>query len=55
MAFAGCDLYTNEAIVGLSIIDDKILYNEYLYYALRVIKFEGFNQAAKGKTLRAYS
>jgi type I restriction enzyme S subunit len=55
MAFTGCDLYTNEAIVGLSIIDNKILYNEYLYYALRVIKFEGFNQAAKGKTLNSKS
>ena len=51
MAFAGCDLYTNEAIAALTPknarIDKKIL-----FYALQVANLTGnAGDAAKGKTL----
>ena len=55
MAFAGCDLYTNEAIAALLIKNRKELCEDYLYYALRVAKLTGSNQAAMGKTLNSKS
>ena len=55
MAFAGCDLYTNEAIAALKIKDREQLYAEYLFFALQAAKFYGVNQAAKGKTLNSKS
>lgn len=55
MAFAGCDLYTNEAIVGLIPKDTTIINPEFLYYALRIVKFEGSNQAVMGQTLNSKS
>lgn len=55
MAFAGCDLFTNEAIAALPIKDERNLNSEYLYYALRSATFGGSNQAAMGKTLNSKS
>lgn len=54
LAFAGCDLYTNEAIAALTIFNDLTLSKEYLFYFLH---FFDWNKAAegdekiKGKTL----
>lgn len=55
MAFAGCDLFTNEAIAAFPIKDKTKLNSEFLYYALLSIKFGGSNQAAMGKTLNSKS
>jgi type I restriction enzyme S subunit len=55
MAFAGCDLFTNEAIAAFPIKDSKQLNSEFLYYALLSAKFEGSNQAVMGKTLNLKS
>jgi type I restriction enzyme S subunit len=55
MAFASCDLYTNEAIAGLLIKDSQKLSPEYLFYALKATRFLGSNQAAMGKTLNSKS
>ena len=55
LAFAGCDLFTNEAIVALPIKDRNIIYPEYLYYALKYVPLTGSNQAARGKTLNKKS
>ncbi len=55
MAFAGCDLFTNEAIAAFPIKDKRKLNSEYLYYALLSTKFAGSNQAAMGKTLNSKS
>lgn len=55
MAFAGCDLFTNEAIAAFAIKDKKQLFSEYLYYALKTAKLDGSNQAAMGKTLNSKS
>ena len=55
LTFAGKDLYTNEAIVALPTINPKIIYPEFLYYALKYIPLVGSNQAAKGKTLNKKS
>ena len=55
MAFAGCDLYTNEAIAALHIKNKKELYAEYLFFALQVAKLLGSNQAVMGKTLNLKS
>ena len=55
MAFAGCDLYTNEAIAALHIKNKEELYAGYLYFALQVAKLLGSNQAAMGKTLNSKS
>lgn len=55
IAFAGTDLYTNEAICGLKIIDSSKVFPEYLFYALKSIKFGGSNTAAKGSTLNTAS
>jgi restriction endonuclease S subunit len=51
MAFAGKDLYTNEAIAGLIPKDDR-LKSRYLYYILRQMDLTPYGQpAAKGLTL----
>lgn len=55
IAFAGTDLYTNEAICGLKIIDSSKVFPEYLFYALKAIRFGGSNVAAKGSTLNTAS
>jgi type I restriction enzyme S subunit len=55
MAFAGCDLYTNEAIAAFPIKDAEKLSSRFLYYALQSATFGGSNQAAMGKTLNSKS
>jgi len=55
MAFAVRDLYTNEAIAALIIKDSKSLLPNYLFFALRVARLLGSNQAAMGKTLNSKS
>ena len=45
LAFAGRDLFTNEAIAALSIKNEEILSNQYLYYFLT---FFDWNAATKG-------
>lgn len=55
MAFAGCDLFTNEAIAAFAIKDEKELHPEFLYYALQLATYSGSNQAVMGKTLNSKS
>lgn len=55
LAFAGKDLYTNEAIVGLPVKRGIELDSNYLYYALGFIPLAGGNQAAMGQTLNKKS
>lgn len=55
MAFAGCDLFTNEAIAAFLIKDERRLNSEFLYYALQSATYGGSNQAAMGKTLNSKS
>lgn len=55
LAFAGKDLYTNEAIVGLEIKDKKLLHTDYLLYVLKIIPLVGSNNAAMGATLNKES
>lgn len=55
VAFAGNDLYTNEAICGLFLKEGTAIYPEYLYYALKNTKLVGSNIAAKGSTLNTGS
>jgi type I restriction enzyme S subunit len=55
LAFAGKDLYTNEAIVGLEIKDKKVLHPDYLLYVLKNIPLIGSNNAAMGATLNKES
>lgn len=55
MAFAGCDLFTNEAIAAFPIKDGRKLNSEFLYYALQSATFGGSNQAVMGKTLNSKS
>ncbi|EPS3381284.1 restriction endonuclease subunit S [Vibrio parahaemolyticus] len=55
MAFAGCDLFTNEAIAAFAIKDEKKLNSEFLFYALQSVTYEGSNQAVMGKTLNLKS
>ncbi|MGR6860638.1 restriction endonuclease subunit S [Aliivibrio salmonicida] len=55
MAFAGTNLYTNEAIAAFVIKDPKKLDANYLYYALKSANLLGLNQAAMGKTLNSKS
>lgn len=55
MAFAGCDLFTNEAIAAFAIKDEKQLNPEFLYYALQSVTYGGSNQAVMGKTLNSKS
>lgn len=51
VAFAGVDLYTNEAIAGLRIRDGKELDKEFLFYFLQQLDFRGAQKAVKGATL----
>ncbi len=55
MAFAGCDLFTNEAIAAFAIKDEEELSPEFLYYALQSATYGGSNQAVMGKTLNSKS
>jgi type I restriction enzyme S subunit len=55
LAFAGTDLYTNEAIAALRIRDKSTLDSKFLYYALKKTKFVGGNQAVMGITLNSKS
>ncbi|EQB9045204.1 restriction endonuclease subunit S [Vibrio cholerae] len=55
MAFAGCDLFTNEAIAAFAIKNESELNPEYLYYALQSATYGGSNQAVMGKTLNLKS
>jgi len=51
-AFAGCDLFTNEAIASLPIKDETVLNKYFLKYALATIDLEKeVDNAVKGKTL----
>ena len=55
MAFAARNFYTNEAIAGLIIKNPQKLYADYLFYAMKVAKLLGSNQAVMGKTLNSKS
>ena len=51
-AVSGCDLYTNEAIAALPVLDHEIADRDYLYWALGSIDYDLLvDRAAKGKTL----
>ena len=51
-AYAGCDLFTNEAIAALQVLDQKATDRDYLYWALGSIDYDRLvDRAAKGKTL----
>lgn len=53
-AFAGCDLYTNEAIVGLRPHDESVVDRRYLRLALQTADYRGLvDVAAKGRTLNS--
>lgn len=51
VAFAGRDLYTNEAIAGLPIKNQNELDKEYLFYFLQQLDFSSAQKAVKGGTL----
>ena len=52
MAFAGRDLYTNEAIVGITAPTDGEIDLEYLRYALSMVDYDELvGHAVKGRTL----
>lgn len=54
LAFAGTDLYTNEAIVALPIKNELVLSKEYLYYYLQFFDWDKETEndvKLKGKTL----
>jgi type I restriction enzyme S subunit len=54
LAFAGRDLYTNEAIAALTIRDDKEIYKDFLYYYLFFFDWDSSTKGdikVKGKTL----
>ncbi|HRZ41368.1 MAG TPA: restriction endonuclease subunit S [Bacteroidales bacterium] len=55
VAFAGRDLFTNEAICGIILKDKSKVAAEYLFYALKNTKFVGSNVAVKGSTLNTSS
>lgn len=55
LAFAGTDLFTNEAIASLVIKNTSILHSRFLFYSLKNIKFDGGNIAVKGLTLNSKS
>ncbi len=55
VAFAGKDLFTNEAICGIILKDKSKVASEYLYYALKNTKLVGSNVAVKGATLNTAS
>ena len=49
---SGCDLFTNEAIAALHILDHDVADRDYLYWALGSINYGRLvDRAAKGKTL----
>ena len=49
---SGCDLFTNEAIAALHILDLDVADRDYLYWALGAIDYDRLvDRAAKGKTL----
>ena len=49
---AGCDLFTNEAIAALQVLDHEMADRDYLYWALGSIDYDRLvDRAAKGKTL----
>ena len=51
-AISGCDLFTNEAIAALHVLDHDVVDRDYLYWALGSINFDRLvDRAAKGKTL----
>ena len=51
-AVSGCDLFTNEAIAALQIIDHHVADRDYLYWTLGSIDYDRLvDRAAKGKTL----
>ena len=51
-AFAGCDLFTNEAIAALHVLDHDVADRGYLYWALGSLDYDRLvDRAAKGKTL----
>lgn len=51
-AIAGRDLFTNEAIAALQIIDERTVARDYLYWALGAVDYDAHvDRAAKGKTL----
>ena len=50
--FSGCDLFTNEAIAALRVLDRDLADRDYLYWALGSINYDRLvDRAAKGKTL----
>ena len=50
--FSGCDLFTNEAIAALHVLDYDVADRDYLYWALGSIDYDRLvDRAAKGKTL----
>ena len=50
--FAGCDLFTNEAIAALQILDPYVADSDFLYWALGSIDYDRLvDRAAMGKTL----
>ena len=51
LAFAGMDLYTNEAIAGLKVKNLNELDSSYLYYLLQQFTFTTTQKAVKGNTL----
>ena len=51
-ALSGCDLFTNEAIAALHVLDHDVADRDYLYWALGSIDYDRLvDRAAKGKTL----
>ena len=51
-ALSGCDLFTNEAIAALHVLDHDVADRNYLYWALGSIDYDRLvDRAAKGKTL----
>ena len=49
---SGCDLFTNEAIAALHVLDHDVVDRDYLYWALGSIDYDRLvDRAAKGKTL----
>ena len=55
LAYAGKELFTNEAIVALGIKDNRTLNKDYLYYVLKNIPLIGSNKAVMGSTLNKES
>jgi type I restriction enzyme S subunit len=54
LAFAGCDLFTNEAIAALTIVNERELSKEFLFYFLHFfdwVKAAGDDVKLKGMTL----